>query len=61
MKEMKVLSKDYKCEFRFDKDTLDHLKALSCMFPYEAPKSVVVRELINGAYFKALEEGLIKE
>lgn len=61
MKEMKVLTKEYQCQFRFDKDTLDHLKALSNMFPYTAPMSVVVRELINGAFNQAVEEGLIKE
>lgn len=61
MKEMKVLSKEYQCQFRFDKDTLDHLKSLASMFPYEASKSVVVRELINSAYDQAVEEGLITE
>lgn len=53
--------KTYQFQFRFDRDTRDHLDSLSKMFPYEAPKSVIVRELINSAYEEAVKEGLINE
>lgn len=56
-----VFEKQFKVTFQFDKQTKDNLQALSSMFPYAAPMSVVVRELINSAFKEAVNEGLIVE
>lgn len=56
-----IIEKQFKVTFQFDKQTKDNLQALSSMFPYTAPMSVVVRELINSAFKEAVNEGLIVE